>query len=115
MHQGMQLVVYPVRDPTKAKALFREVLGVEPYVDSPYYVGFRLGDQEIGLDPNGHAKGQTGPIGYVEVADIEARLAAFLAVGARERMPISDVGGGLKIAWVEDADANLIGLRQPPA
>jgi hypothetical protein len=30
-------------------------------------------------------------------------------------MPISDVGGGLKIAWVEDADANLIGLRQPPA
>lgn len=94
MQQGMQLVVYPVRDLTKAKALFREVLGVEPYVDPPYYVGFRLGDQEIGLDPNGHVKGQTGPIGYFQVADIEARLAAFLAAGARERMPISNSAAG---------------------
>lgn len=39
MHQGIRLVVYPVRDLTKAKALFREVLGVEAYVDSPYSVG----------------------------------------------------------------------------
>jgi hypothetical protein len=37
-------------------------LGVAPYVDAPYYVGFKVGELEVGLDPNGHRKGQTGPI-----------------------------------------------------
>ena len=43
MKPGMQLIVYPVKDIAHAKALFREVLGVEPYADAPYYVGFRVG------------------------------------------------------------------------
>lgn len=55
MKPGVQLFVYPVKDIAGARALYREVLGVEPYADMPYYVGFRVGDQEIGLDPNGHA------------------------------------------------------------
>lgn len=114
MKQGMQLFVYPVKDIARAKALYREVLGVEPYADQPYYVGFKIGDQEIGLDPNGHANGLTGPIGYVEVDDIQARLRSFLGAGARERKEVTDVGGGKLIAWVEDADGNLIGLSQSP-
>lgn len=114
MKQGMQLVVYPVKDIGRAKALFREVLGVEPYADAPYYVGFRIGDQEIGLDPNGHEKGMNGPIGYVEVDDIGGRLRAFVKAGARERQGVTDVGGGKLIAWVEDADGNLVGLQQNP-
>jgi predicted enzyme related to lactoylglutathione lyase len=114
MKQGMQLVVYPVKDIARAKALYREVLGVEPYADQPYYVGFRAGEQEIGLDPNGHAKGMTGPIGYVEVHDIHGRLRSLLEAGARERQGVTDVGGGKLIAWLEDADGNLIGLQQTP-
>jgi hypothetical protein len=35
MKQGMQLVVYPAKDPARATDLFREVLGAEPYVDQP--------------------------------------------------------------------------------
>ncbi len=114
MKQGMQLVVYPVKDIGRAKALYREVLGVEPYADQPYYVGFRAGEQEIGLDPNGHAKGMTGPIGYVDVDDIRGRLRSLLEAGARERQGVTDVGGGKLIAWLEDADGNLIGLQQMP-
>ncbi len=45
MKPGVTLVVYPVRNLDAAKALFREVLGVDPYADSPYYVGFRVGEQ----------------------------------------------------------------------
>jgi len=114
MKQGVQLLVYPVRDIARAKALYRELLGVEPYADAPYYVGFRVGDQEIGLDPRGHAKAMTGPIGYVEVDDIQGRLKSLLAAGARERQGVTDVGGGKLIAWLEDADGNLIGLQQAP-
>jgi predicted enzyme related to lactoylglutathione lyase len=114
MKQGMQLVVYPVKDIARAKTLYRQVLGVEPYADQPYYVGFRTGDQEIGLDPNGHAKGMAGPIGYVEVDDIHGRLQSLIEAGARERQGVTDVGGGKLIAWLEDADGNLIGLQQTP-
>ncbi len=35
MNQGVRTVIYPVKDITKAKALFRELLGIEPYVDAP--------------------------------------------------------------------------------
>lgn len=114
MKQGMQLIVYPVRDLARAKALYREVLGIEPYADQPYYVGFRVGDQEIGLDPSGHAKGQAGPIGYVEVDDIQGRLRSLVEAGARERQGVTDVGGGKVICWLQDADGNLIGLQQTP-
>ncbi len=39
-----------------------------------YYVGFKVGDQDIGLGPNGHAKGMTGPVGYRNVNDIKKSL-----------------------------------------
>lgn len=114
MKQGLNLIVYPVKDIARAKTLYSEVLGLEPYAAQPYYVGFRVGEQEIGLDPNGHAKGMTGPIAYVDVDDIHSRLQSLLKAGARERQGVTDVGGGKLIAWVEDADGNLIGLQQPP-
>src|ERR1051325_4608646 len=114
MRPGMPLVVYPVKDLAKAKTLFREALGVEPYVDQAYYVGFRVGDQEIGLDPHGHSKGQTGPIGYLDVDDINARLRALLAAGGRERQGVKDVGGGLQNPGVGVGAGTLLGLRRAP-
>jgi hypothetical protein len=50
----------------------------EPYVDSPYYVGYKVGDLEIGLDPNV----AVGPIAYTDVADIQARHNEMLEAGA---------------------------------
>src|SRR6267143_2585644 len=100
MNQGIQLLVYPVKDIARAKALYRTLLGVEPYADAPYYVGFRVGEQEIGLDPNGHAQGMTGPIGYYHVSDIKKSLELLLAAGAQIQKEVKDVGGGRLIAWV---------------
>lgn len=115
MSQGIsRLFVYPAKDLAQAKALYRTLLGVEPYVDGPYYVGFRVGDQEIGLDPNGHAKGMQGPIGYWQVNDIQKSLQLLLDAGVQVHQEIQDVGGGMLIAWVKDADGNITGLRQDP-
>jgi hypothetical protein len=74
MNQGIRTFIYPVKDRARAKTLYSKLLGIEPYVDSAYYVGFRVGDQEIGLDPNGHNKGMTGPVGYWQVSDIKKSL-----------------------------------------
>jgi predicted enzyme related to lactoylglutathione lyase len=114
MNQGIKTIIYPVKDIAKAKALYTQLLGVEPVMDQPYYVGFRLGDQDIGLDPNGFHQGMTGPLSYYHVNDISKSLQSLLDAGAQEQQAVRDVGGGKLIASVKDADGNIIGLIQSP-
>jgi predicted enzyme related to lactoylglutathione lyase len=114
MNQGIRTVIYPVKDLAQAKALYSTLLGVEPYADEAYYVGFRVGNQEIGLDPHGHNKGMTGPTGYFHLSDIRQSLQALLDAGAQTQQKVQDVGGGKLIASVKDTDGNVIGLLQNP-
>ncbi|MFG3002371.1 VOC family protein [Streptomyces calvus] len=112
MTDGLKTIVYPVKDLGPAKELFRTLLGVEPYADEPYYVGFRAGGHEIGLDPHGHAKGMTGPVPYWNVGDVRGTLAELVAAGATPVQDAQDVGGGTLIASVRDQDGNVVGLVQ---
>lgn len=111
MSQGIKTIIIPVKDLAGAKTLYGGLLGVEPYADEPYYVGFRVGDQEIGLDPNGHNQGMTA---YYHVDDIKASLQRVLDAGAQTQQEIKDVGGGKLTAIAKDADGNVIGLIQSP-
>jgi len=112
MIQAIKLLVYPVRDIEKAHAHYQKILGVEPYVAAPYYVGFKVGEVEIGLTPHGHP-GQTGPICYWQVADIKKSLETFVAAGSSVDQAVKDVGGGRLIASAKDADGNVTWLLQP--
>lgn len=109
MTSGLKTVIYPVEDLAQAKKLYSTLLGVEPYADAAYYVGFRVDGQEIGLDPHGHRDGMTA---YWHVANIEATLAQLLDAGADVQQAVKDVGGGKLIATAKDADGNIIGLIQ---
>ena len=109
MNQGIKTVIYPVTDLARARARFQTLLGVEPYADSPYYVGFKVGDMDIGLDPNGHKDGMTA---YYSVDNIKQSLQFLLEADAQIVQEINDVGGGRLIASVRDADGNIIGLLQ---
>jgi predicted enzyme related to lactoylglutathione lyase len=111
MNGRMSLLVYPAKDMASAKTLFKALLGVEPYADAPYYTGFRTGDLEIGLDPNGRS---AGPIAYWDVEDIGASLKVLVDAGGQTVQDVKDVGGGLLIATVRDAAGSTIGLRQQP-
>ena len=91
MNQGIRTVIYPVKDIGRGKALFSNLLGVAPYADTAYYVGFRVGDQEIGLDPNGHKAGMTA---YYHVDDIKKSLQLLLDAGAQVEQQVKDVGWG---------------------
>src|SRR5258708_24011340 len=112
MSQGIELFVYPVKDIAQAKALYRTLLGTDPYVDSAYYVGFRVGEQEIGLDPHGHAKGLTGPVGYRQGGDIQKSLQSLLDGGAQSQQAIKNVCGGRREGVVKEADGNNHRARQ---
>ncbi len=109
MNQGVKTVIYPVKDIARAKALFRELLGKDPYADAPYYVGFKVDNQDIGLDPNGHKEGMTA---YYHVEDIQKSLKSLLDAGAQQVQEIKDVGGGRLIASVKDENGSIIGLVQ---
>lgn len=112
MSHGIKTIIVPVRDLGRARALYGTVLGVPPYADEPYYVGFRVGDQEIGLDPHGHGHGMTGPVGYCHVADAAAALRRAVEAGWRVRQDVKDVGAGQLAAVVEDPSGNLLGFLQ---
>jgi len=107
-------VVHPVHDLDAAKAVYAALLGIEPTMDEPYYVGFDIGDQHLGLDPNGHRKGMTGPVGYWNVDDIEKSVTSLTEAGATLTAEAQDVGGGTLVATLVDADGNPIGLIQLP-
>lgn len=102
------LIVMPVSNAEAAKEIYRTLLGVDPYVDSAYYIGFKAGDGEIGLDPNG----ARGPLPYWDVTDLDSTINALTAAGASVTSAPSEVSPGLRIAVLADVDGNLIGLRQ---
>jgi predicted enzyme related to lactoylglutathione lyase len=112
MNHGIKTIIYPVKDISQAKKLFSTLMGGEPTVDGPYYVGFKVGGQDIGLLPNGHAQGMTAPLGYFHVDDIKKTLEALVKDGAQISQAVKDVGAGRLVASVKDADGNVIGLIQ---
>lgn len=112
MTPDLRTVIYPVKGLAQAKTLYNALLGLEPVMNEPYYVQFNAGECEIGLDPHGHTKGMTGPVGYWHVEDISDAVARLLKAGASEQQPVTDLGGR-HIAIVTDADGNTIGLLQP--
>ena len=110
--EGIKTVLHPVSDVAKAKAVYTALLGIEPQADAPYYVGYDVAGQHIGLVPGGGPQGMTSPIAYWHVADIEAKLAAVTAAGATVTEAPHDVGGGRLVATFTDPDGNVLGVLQ---
>ena len=109
---GIKTVLHPVTDLEAAKAVYTALLGVPPQHDAPYYVGFDVEGQHIGLVPGGGAQGMTSPVAFWHVPDIEAKIAEVTAAGATVKEPAHDVGGGRLVATVTDRDGNVLGLLQ---
>ena len=109
MNKGIKTVLYPVKDMTQSKTVFQKLLGVEPYADQPYYVGFKVGDQDIGLVPGNPEAGVTA---FYHVDDIKNSLQILVDAGAKIIQDVKNVGGGRLIASARDIDNNIIGLIQ---
>jgi predicted enzyme related to lactoylglutathione lyase len=108
--KDVTLITYPAADLDKAKRFFRELSGAEPYADSPYYVGFKSGNVEIGLVP----KQQGGAIAFWTVDDIAASVKALVDAGGTVVQEPTDVANGLLVASIKDPNGTIVGLRQFP-
>lgn len=110
---GLRTALYPAPELARAKAWYSQLLGVPPYFDQPFYVGFEVGGFELGLLPDA-TPATTGPQPLWGVADIDAAHAHLLALGAAALEPIADVGDGIRVAAVTDPFGNRLGLIQNP-
>ena len=109
--RGLRSAIYRVEDLQKAKAWYTKAIGVQPYFDEPYYVGFKIGNQELGLDPD--IKSLTrgnNQSAYWEVESCQQAFDELLKVGAKSDAEPQDVGGGTTVATVLDPFGNTIGL-----
>ena len=107
----VSLIVYPAKELASTNQIFSKFLGIEPYVDGPYYVGYKVGDVEIGLDPNAQ---NAQPVTYIDVTDIKSSLQQLIALGATLLQDVKNVGSELLVASVKDKDGNILGFRQNP-
>ena len=115
MFLGLRTVIYHATDLATAKAWYATALGISPYFDEAFYVGFEIGGFELGLDPDASGVNVgNNAVAYWGVADIDESYARLLERGAKPRQPVKDVGGEIKVATVADPFGNVIGLIQNP-
>lgn len=105
-------MIYPAPDLGASKAWFTRLLGVQPYFDEPFYVGFNVAGYELALDPGGDPA--TGPLAYWGVADADTALAQLLDAGARLRGDVQDVGGDIRVATVLEPVGAVLGVIENP-
>lgn len=112
---GLRTLGYQVPDLAAAKAWYTKILGIEPYFDEPFYVGFNVAGYELGLQP---AEGDIAPgnstTTYWGVDDVHISYTALLSQGATAHEKPSDVGGGIVVAAVKDPWGNVFGIIYNP-
>lgn len=113
---GLRTAKYSATDLEAAKTWYREVLGIDPYFDEPFYVGFNVGGYELGIvpDPGAAADRAEAGVAYWGVADAVAAYSRLVALGARDQEPVQDVGGGIRIGAVRDPFGNILGVIENP-
>lgn len=105
---GLRSLIYPTLNLDEAKNWWKTFLGVDPYFDEPFYVGFKVGGYELGLNPG--AAMEFGPITFIGVESIEESLALAKGKGAKVEFGIDEVGDGIKVAQLTSPTGERFGL-----
>ncbi|MFN8353635.1 MAG: VOC family protein [Spirosomataceae bacterium] len=110
---GLRTAIYAAPQLDELKNWYSQALGIKPYFDEPFYVGFNVGGYELGLDPNASAGAGTS-VAYWGVADIHAAYQHLLNLGATPHQEVTNVGDDIYVATVYDPANNLFGIIQNP-
>lgn len=131
---GLRTCIYriPNQDLVAATEWYANALGIKPYFNEPFYVGFEVGGYELGLSPipdspvlpaltvakPATAEATAGKGDNVEtywgVEDIQTAFAQLLSAGATAHEQPNNVGGDIWVAILKDPWGNMIGIIQNP-
>ena len=111
MFNKLRTVIYHVENLDDAKTWYKNITGIDPYFDQPFYVGFDINGYELGLDPDttGIEAGNQS-VAYWSVDNIDAAVDSLTENNASVTSPITAVGEGIKVAVLKDPFGNAIGL-----
>ena len=109
---GLRTVIYPAPNLNASKDYWTKLLGIEPYFDQPFYVGYDVGGYELGLLPD--ANPADGSTTYWGVPNVHAAMSEAIALGAVEYAPATDVGDGITTGTVRLPDRSLLGFIDNP-
>ena len=109
---GLRTLIYPTTNLDEAKKWWKNFLGINPYFDEPFYVGFNVGGYEIGLNPG--AAMEFGPVTYIGVESMPEALERAKANGATIVSDTEDVGDGILIAHLVSPTGERFGLIVNP-
>lgn len=110
---GLRSALYAAPDLEAGKRFYTAVLGVAPYFDEPFYVGYAVGGFELGLVPD-MRPGEGGVAALWGTADAAAEYERLLALGARPQEAVHDVGGGIRVGAVLDPFGNRFSIIENP-
>jgi predicted enzyme related to lactoylglutathione lyase len=106
--EGLRTVIYPAPDIQTAKKWWADLLGIEPYFDQPFYVGFKVGEYELALMQS--LNPLEGALVYWSVNDVAHAVEVAIAAGSTEHTPVADVGDGIVAATVRTPSGTILGL-----
>jgi lactoylglutathione lyase len=114
--QGLRTVCYKVDDIEQAKEWYTKVLGIPPYFDEPFYVGFNVAGYELGLQPKEHDSDvpSSSVVAYWGVEDVQTTYDHLISKGAKPIEKPTNVGGELMVATVMDPWGNAFGIIYNP-
>lgn len=111
MFKSLKRVTYQVNDIGKAKQWYSGILGLQPALDTPFAVIFKICDSSLSL-----VQSKTVDKEYIdrtetfwEVDDIEKTYQSLIDAGARPNSPIKNILN-IRIAQVIDPFGNILGL-----
>ena len=108
--EGLRTVIYPSSNLAESRAWWSGILGVEPYFDEPFYVGFSVAGYELGLLPDA----AQGALVYWGVGDVQDAIDVAIAQGAAEHSPPTDVGDDIVTGSVRTPDGSILGFIRNP-
>jgi predicted enzyme related to lactoylglutathione lyase len=113
--KGLRTAIYRVSDIKKATAWYTTVLGIEPYFNEPFYVGFNVGGYELGLQPEESEQSKGASVlTYWGIEDVAKKYENLLTLGATAFEEPTEVGGGIVVAAVKDPWGNIFGIIHNP-
>ncbi len=111
---GLRTIIYAAPDLLNAKNWYSTILGIDPYFDEPFYIGFSVGGYELGLDPAGQTRRRQHRLRTGAFPDIEKAWEHLISHGASVHSGIEEVGGDIKVASVKDPFGNVFGIIENP-
>ncbi len=129
MLRGLTTTAFYSPDFDATRRWYTELFGIPPYMDTPGYMEWRIGDyqHEFGVINSAYAGselartpapdtigGPAGALVYWHVDDVPAALERLVAMGAKEHDSPHDRGVGFITASVIDPWGNVLGVMYNP-